>query len=84
LGLLIEDHQVSAQASPCIKSWSLFLSFSEYSLTFRDTKTHVNVDALSRLPMHVNPGIIETPPELVVLAEHLQSSSNSEGYLSRE
>ena len=71
LCLLREDHPVSAQASPRIKCWSLFLSSYEYTLTFRDTNAHDNADAVSRLPLHVEPAMMETPPELVLLAEHL-------------
>ena len=43
-------------------------------MTFRDTKAHANADALSRLPLHVETTTVETPPELVLLAEHLQDS----------
>ena len=67
LGLLKEDRATSAQASPRIKRWSLFLSSYEYSLVFRSTTPHSNADALSRLPL-------SQEPEIVLLAEHLASS----------
>ena len=74
LGLLKEDRPTSPQASARIKRWSLFLAGYEYTLTFRNTKAHANADALSRLPLPVEPAQTETPPELVLLAEHLADS----------
>ena len=74
LGLLKEDRATSPQASARIKCWSLFLSSYEYTLVFRDTKAHANADALSRLPLQVEPSTTHTPPELVLLAEHLDDS----------
>ncbi len=41
---------------------------------FRNTAAHANADALSRLPLPVEPAKTETPPELVLLAEHLADS----------
>ena len=74
LGLLKEHRPVNPQASARIKRWSLFLSAYEYELVFRDTKAHSNADALSRLPLPVIPAKTETPPELVLLAEHSDQS----------
>ena len=74
LGLLRENCSTSAQASARIKSWSLFLSMYEYALIFHGTKAHANTDALSRLPLPVEPETIETLPELVLLTEHLNNS----------
>ena len=74
LGLLKEYRPVNPQASARIKRWSLFLSAYEYELVFRDTKAHSNADALSRLPLPVIPAKTETPPELVLLAEHFDQS----------
>ena len=74
LGLLKEDRPTSPQASARIKRWSLFLSGYEYTLMFRNTNAHANADALSRLPLPVEPAQTETPPELVLLAEHLADS----------
>ncbi len=74
LGLLREDHATSPQASARIKRWSLFLSSYEYTLMFRNTAAHANADALSRLPLPVEPAKTEAPPELVLLAEHLADS----------
>ena len=46
----------------------------EYSLKFGRTEAHGNTDALSRLPLLVAPAKTETPPELVLLIEHLEDS----------
>ena len=74
LGLLREDCATSPQASARIKRWSLFLSSYEYTLVFRKTSAHANADALSRLPLLVEPATTQTPPELVLLTEHLDDS----------
>ena len=74
LGLLKEDKAVPTQASARIKRWSLFLSNYEYTLSFRNTTAHGNADALSRLPLKIQPSTSDTPPELVLLAEHLAES----------
>ena len=74
LGLIREDRATSLQDSVRIKHWSLFLSTYEYNLVFRDTKAHANADALSRFPLPVEPAKVDTPPEIVLLAEHLVDS----------
>ncbi len=78
LGLLKENVSVSAQASPRVKRWSLFLSGYEYSLVFRNTSAHANSDALSRLPLPVEPATTDTPPKIVLLADHLKDSPVTE------
>ena len=74
LGLPSAHKPVSSQASARIKCWSLFLSSYEYILEFRNTTAHGNADALSRLPLSEEPAQVEVPPELVLLAEHLENS----------
>ena len=69
-----EDRPASPQASGRIKSWSLFLSSYEYTLSFRKTGAHANADALSRLPLPEEPSKTTVEPELVLLAEHLDES----------
>ena len=64
---------------PRYQGWSLrgvplYLSMFEYTLKFRGTKEHANADALSRLPLPVEPASVETPPELVLLTDHLSES----------
>ena len=74
LALLSEHRGTSPQASARIRRWSLLLSMYEYTLKFRRTEAHGNADALSRLPLPVAPAKTKTPPELVLLMEHLEDS----------
>ena len=74
LGLWGEKKPTSPQASARIRRWALYLSLFEYTLKFQRTSAHSNADALSRLPLPVEPAIAKTPPELVLLAEHLDNS----------
>ena len=46
----------------------------EYTLKFRNTTAYTNADALSRLPLPEVPTVTQTPPELVLLADHLANS----------
>ena len=41
---------------------------------FNGSAIHCNADALSRLPLPVEPASVETPPELVLLTDHLSES----------
>ena len=74
LSLLGEHKPISPQASARIRRWALYLSMFEYTLKFRNTQVHGNADALSRLPLQVAPVTTQTPPELVLLTEHLDES----------
>ena len=74
LALLSEHRGTSPQASARIRRWSLLLSMYEYTLKFRRTEAHGNADTLSRLPLPMAPAKTETPPELVLLMEHLEDS----------
>ena len=49
----------------------LYVSMFEYTLKFCKTMEHTNADALSRLPIPVEPATTDTPPELVLLINHL-------------
>ena len=74
LALLNEHRSTSPQASARIRRWSLFLSSYEYSLSFRDTQSHSNADALSRLPLPIAPEEEDPPPEVILLMKHLAES----------
>ena len=74
LGLLDNQKPTSPQASARIRRWSLYLSMFEYQLKFRNTTAHANADALSRLPLPVEPVVRELPPEIVLLMDHLDNS----------
>jgi len=74
LGLFNEDTSTSSQASARIRRWSVYLSMFEYTQTIRKNTAHGNADALSRLPLPFVPSVDRTPPELVLLANHLADS----------
>ena len=74
MALLNEHRPTSPQASARIRRWSLFLSTYEYFLSFRPTEAHSNANTLSRLPLPSAPAQVPTPPELVLLMEHLEES----------
>ena len=46
----------------------------EYDMEFRDTLSHGNADALSRLPLPVCPPEGEQLPEIILLMDHLSDS----------
>ena len=50
------------------------LAAYEYTLVFRGTEAHSNADALCRLPLSIVPAEVPTPPELVLMTEHLAES----------
>ena len=74
LALLHEHRPTSAQASARIRRWSLLLSAYEYKIIYRKTQEHQNADALSRLPLPQTQTESKTPPELVLLMDHLDES----------
>ena len=58
-------------ASARIRCWTLCLSLFEYTLQFKRILAHSDADALSHLPLPIEPAIVKTSPEL---AEHLDNS----------
>ena len=46
----------------------------EYRITCRSTNHHANADAMSRLPLSDPSPEPQTPPELVLMVEHLQDA----------
>ena len=46
----------------------------EYKLRFQNTTTHANTNALSHLPLPVEPSVKRPPPEVVLLVDHLDNS----------
>ena len=45
----------------------------KYNLQFRNTTAHANADSLSRLPLKDTAPLVNSPPELVLLVDHLNS-----------
>ena len=55
--VLLNEHQsTSPQASAHVYQWALLLLTYEYTLQFRNTHAHANVDVLSRLPLPARTG----------------------------
>ena len=74
LGLLDSQKPTSPQASAKIRRWSLYLSTFEYKLKFRNMTAHANANALSCLPLPVQPPAKQPLPEIVLLVDHLDNS----------
>lgn len=74
LALLHEHQPTLAQASARIRRWSLLLSAYVYTIRFRNIHAHSNADALNRLPLPEIQKESKTPPELVLLMDHLEDS----------
>ena len=72
--LFSEKKAVSSQASGKIQRWSLTLGIYEYTISFKPTSAHGNADALSRLPLPVQPAQTPEPMETVLLMKQLASS----------
>ena len=65
-------------SSARIGRWSLYMSMFEYTIHFRNTTPHAIADALSLLPLPVEPVISNLPPELV---DHLSNSPVTAGQI---
>ena len=72
--LFSEKKAVSPQASIRIQCWSLTLGLYEYTISFKPIGPHGNADALSYLPLPVQPAQTPEPMETVLLLEKLASS----------
>ena len=57
-----------------IQRWALTLVMYEYTIAFRSTKVHGNADAMSQLPLPVQPTTVPQPPEMILLIEELERS----------
>ncbi len=74
LSLLSAHKPTSLQASAKIRRWSMALFMYEYELKFRSTMAHGNANVLSRLALTDTVPDDRTPPELVLLVKHFNSS----------
>ena len=74
LSLFNENKSIPQQAANRIQRWALTLSSYEYTIEWRNTISHANADALSRLPLPDLPATSTTPPETVLLIESLQDA----------
>ena len=74
LTLLHEHHAIPTTTSCRIQRWALTLSMYEYSVSFKPSTSHLNADALSRLPLSDVPVDPPVPPETVLLLEQILES----------
>ena len=74
VSLFNEHRSVPAHASARIQRWALTLAMYEYTIAFKPTKSHGNADAMSRLPLTVQPATVPQPPEMILLMEQLDRS----------
>ena len=65
---------LSPQTLSRIQWWPLTQASYEYTIACRKTKQHVNVDAMSWLPLPDTPPITSVPPELVLMVESLKEA----------
>ena len=72
--LFNEHRAIPAHVSARIQRWALTLAMYEYTIAFRPTKAHGNADAMSRLPLPVQPATVPQPPEMILLMERLEKS----------
>ena len=77
---LFNEHRSTSPMSAWIKRWSLLLAAYKYTLVFCKTEAHSNA-AASRLPLCTVPAQVVTPPELVLLMEHLADSPVTAGHI---
>ena len=66
------DHNHFFQATNRIQCWARTLASYEYTLTWRQSEQHCNVDALSRLPLVELPAHTTIPVEVVLTVEELK------------
>ena len=101
--VLVTDHKplltlfgpkkaIPSLAAARLQRWALQLSAYSYDIEFRPTEEHSNVDALSRLPLHVNHvsaiDLVDTfmigqLQALPVLAEHVATATRKDVLLSK-
>ena len=74
LGIFKDRKPVPLMASGRIQQWALTLAAYEYDLIYRPGKENGNADALSRLPLKIEPSSTPIPQEVVNLVDHLNQS----------
>ena len=71
LSLFNGNRPIPVQASARIQRWALTLASYEYDLHHRSSQDNANADGVSRLPLPETPTQVPTPPEVILLVEHL-------------
>ena len=84
LSLFRESQAIPAHASARIQRRALTLLAYDYEIRFRSSTAHGNADALSRLPLDVEPTVVPTPPETILMMEELECSPVKASHVRRE
>ena len=71
--LLSEVRGIPTMASARVQRWALMLSAYNYVLEYKPGSQHANADALSRLPLPIQPTQVPLPGDTVCLLENLQA-----------
>ena len=69
--ILSESKATPAMASARLQRWALLLGGYNYRIEHKAETEQANADGLNRLPRHVQPSQVPTPPETVHLMERL-------------
>ena len=72
--LLGETRGVPAMASARIQQWALTLSAYDYTIIYKPGAKMANADALSRLPLPVQPADVPLPGDVIFMLEALNTS----------
>ncbi|CAB4020287.1 PREDICTED: uncharacterized protein K02A2.6-like, partial [Paramuricea clavata] len=80
LGIFSSERAIPQMASSRIQRWALTMSTYEYDVIFRPGKENSNADALSRLPLKIEPSTTPIPSEVVNLMDQLSRSPVDAGY----
>jgi hypothetical protein len=74
LGIFSSERSIPQMASSRIQRWALTMLTYEYAVIFRPGKENSNADALSRLPLKIEPSTTPIPSEVVNLMDQLSRS----------
>jgi hypothetical protein len=74
LRIFSSECAIPQMASSRIQRWALTMSTYEYDVIFRPGKENSNADALSRLPLKIEPSTTPIPSEVVNLMDQLSRS----------
>ena len=72
--ILSESKATPAMASARIQRWAILLGGYHYRIEYKPGQQNGNADAFSRLPLSTTPREVPTPPELVYMMEHIDTT----------
>ena len=72
--LLSESKSTPAMASARIQCWAILLGRYHYRIEYKPGQQNVNADAFSRLPLPTTPREVPTPPDVIHMMEHIDTT----------